>query len=92
MVRVAASGYNTIKDPQWYAVQGIRRGGNDDDHSFLARTTQLITAIFKYSCSGAIEILKKTAIITSNPKCLVNFAVQKISIWLEYVKLPVSGQ
>ena len=31
--------YNTIKDPQWYVVQGIRRGGNDDAHScFFART------------------------------------------------------
>ena len=23
--------YNTIKDLHWYEVQGIRRGGNDDD-------------------------------------------------------------
>ena len=31
--------YNTIKDAHRYAVQVIRRGGNDDAHCFLARTT-----------------------------------------------------
>ena len=30
--------HNAIKDPQWYVVQVIRRGGNDDAHCVLART------------------------------------------------------
>ena len=34
--------YNTIKDPNWYAVQVIRRGGNDDDQDFIARTIMLL--------------------------------------------------
>ena len=35
--------YNTIKDPHWYVVQVIRRGGNDDDQGCLARTTKTRT-------------------------------------------------
>ena len=34
--------HNAIKDPQWYVVQVIRRGGNDDAHCVLARTIIVI--------------------------------------------------
>ena len=32
---------NIIKDPKWYGVQGIRRGGNNDDQCFLARAIKM---------------------------------------------------
>ena len=46
--------YHTIKDPQWYVVQVIRRGGNDDAHScFFARITNM-------------DVFKNTMLISNN--------------------------
>ena len=46
--------YHTIKDPRWYVVQVIRRGGNDDPHScFFARITNM-------------DVFKNTMLISNN--------------------------
>ena len=84
---ICISIYNVRKVPNRYAVQGIRRGGNDVAHScFFVRTTEMNHFINFCVAYSRLEVAGETPAMLTVGICAINLLIKRHCLYIPKIQ------